>query len=59
MNILLYHSVNMFLIVSFSLQYHDSLSVPEEEAILDTRVVSAEDNGHISGALNVSVMMHN
>ena len=49
----------MFLIVSFSLQYHDSLSVPEEEAILDTRVVSAEDNGHISGALNVSVMMHN
>ena len=44
--------------VSFSLQHHDSLSVPEEEAILDTRVVSAEDNGHMYGALNVSVMMY-
>ena len=48
----------LLLIVSFSLQYHDSLSIPEEEAVLDTRMVSAEDNGHISGALNVSVMMY-
>jgi len=45
----------VILLMSFLLQYNESLSVPEGMEVIDTRVITNEGDCHLFGASEVNV----